>query len=188
MPKVVDVTRLFETAVEMFAARGYAATTTQEVADRAGVAEVTLFRRFGSKAGLLTAALTHCLGASPFGQVSMTDDVVADLVGLLEAYDATNRAYGGAVMTLLTEVPRHQELSGALAVLLPNLERAARVVAHHQDRGSIAPGDPMQKVSLLLAPQIAAGLWGRAGAPVPRGLDPAALVEAFLRGSGTMTA
>lgn len=40
--------RLFQAALELLAERGYRGATTREIARRAGVSEVTLFRRFGS--------------------------------------------------------------------------------------------------------------------------------------------
>ncbi len=61
--------RLVEAARQLFAERGYAATTTRAVAERAGVNEVTLFRRFGNKAGLLRAIAddisTQVAGVAP---------------------------------------------------------------------------------------------------------------------------
>ncbi len=48
-------TRLIEAALELFTERGVTDTTTKAVADRAQVNEVTLFRHFGSKHGLLLA-------------------------------------------------------------------------------------------------------------------------------------
>jgi AcrR family transcriptional regulator len=45
-------------ARELFQARGYVATTTKEIALRAGVAEALLFTNFGSKARLFDAAIT----------------------------------------------------------------------------------------------------------------------------------
>ena len=66
MPKVIDTDRLFRTTTLLFAERGYVATTTLEIAKRAGVNEVTLFRRYKNKANLISAALTHCLAVSPF--------------------------------------------------------------------------------------------------------------------------
>lgn len=113
-------------------------------------------------------------------------------MAILRAYDATNRAYGGAVMTLLTEMSRHPELRDAGGVLLPNLQNAARVIAHHQQRGAVGPGDPLQKVGYLLAPLIAARLWIRAGITtsseqsphVTPELHPEAIVAAFLGGHG----
>lgn len=50
-------TRLIEAALELFAERGITDTTTKAVADLAQVNEVTLFRHFGSKHGLLLAAI-----------------------------------------------------------------------------------------------------------------------------------
>ncbi|MCH0567608.1 helix-turn-helix transcriptional regulator [Streptomyces sp. MUM 136J] len=183
MPKVVNVDNLFEVVVQVFAERGYDAATTQEIAARAGVSEVTLYRRYGSKAALIEAALTHRLSASPFGRVVAGGDVRADLAAIVHAYDMTNRAYGGAVLTLLTEIPRHPELRNALSALMPNLQNAARIIAMHQERGHVGPGDPLQKVVFLLSPLIATGLWDRSGAGTDTSeLSPEAVVDAFLEG------
>jgi AcrR family transcriptional regulator len=45
-------------ARELFQAKGYGATTTKEIAVRAGVAEALLFTNFGSKARLFEVAIT----------------------------------------------------------------------------------------------------------------------------------
>lgn len=45
-------------ARELFQLKGYGATTTKEIAGRAGVAEALLFTNFGSKARLFEAAIT----------------------------------------------------------------------------------------------------------------------------------
>jgi AcrR family transcriptional regulator len=185
MPKIIDIDALFDTTVRAFAELGYGAATTQEIASRAGVHEVTLFRRYGTKAALIEAALSHCLAAAPFARVVATDDVRADLAAIVEAYDKTNRAYGGAVVTLLTEIPRHPELRGALSALTANLDSAARIIAGHQERGCIGPGDPVQKVGYLIAPLLAAGLWARSGTALGVwDFDPWAVADTFLDGHG----
>jgi AcrR family transcriptional regulator len=48
---------LLNAARELFAERGFANTSTREVADRAGVAEGLLFRHFGSKAKLFVESV-----------------------------------------------------------------------------------------------------------------------------------
>ncbi|QUR66233.1 TetR/AcrR family transcriptional regulator [Mycobacterium spongiae] len=183
MPRRIDVDGLFDATVRVFAERGYRATTTQEIASRGGVNEVTLFRRYGDKATLINTALTHALAKSPFARVTVTDDVRADLVALVQAYAATVETYGGAVMTLLVEIPRHPELRGAMAAFTPNLLNAVQVIATHQDRGQLRPGDPVQKLVTLIAPLMVVGLWARTGAEIiaPK-FDPDALVTAFLDG------
>jgi len=47
--------RILETARELFSRQGITQTTTRQIAEAAGVHEVTLFRHFGSKQGLLLA-------------------------------------------------------------------------------------------------------------------------------------
>jgi AcrR family transcriptional regulator len=49
--------RLLGAARSVFAGKGYQAATTREIAARAGVAELTLFRHFTSKQGLFEALL-----------------------------------------------------------------------------------------------------------------------------------
>ncbi len=183
MPKQIDVEGLFEATVTVFAENGYRATTTQGIAKRAGVNESTLFRRYGDKAALINAALTQALAESPFARLKVTDDVVADLVALVQAYSETTRRYGGAVVTLLTEVPRHPELRAAMTGLMPNLLNAVQVIAAYQDRGQLTRGDPFEKLMMLIAPLLMFGLWARTGAAsMVAEPDPQALVAAFLNG------
>jgi AcrR family transcriptional regulator len=49
--------RLVNAAFELFTTQGVTETTTRQIADRADVNEVTLFRQFGNKHGLLLAVL-----------------------------------------------------------------------------------------------------------------------------------
>jgi AcrR family transcriptional regulator len=51
--------RLVDAAFQLFSSQGVGATTTRQVADLAEVNEVTLFRQFGSKHGLLAAVMTE---------------------------------------------------------------------------------------------------------------------------------
>jgi AcrR family transcriptional regulator len=55
--------RTLAAAHELFTKNGYRATTTKEICLRAGVAEPTLFRNFGSKAELFETTILE-----PFGQ------------------------------------------------------------------------------------------------------------------------
>lgn len=100
MPKRIDEDQLFETTVAVLAESGYRATTTQEIAARAGgVNEATLFRRYRAKGALINAALTHVLADSPFARVGVSADVTADLAALVRAYVDTADKYGGVVAT-----------------------------------------------------------------------------------------
>src|SRR5689334_8899949 len=45
--------RLLQAALELFAAQGFEATTAAQIADRAGVTQMTFFRHFPTKAAVL---------------------------------------------------------------------------------------------------------------------------------------
>ncbi len=70
-------------ALELFASQGYQATTTAAIARAAGVNEVTLFRQFGTKAGLFATVIDSQLPV--FEQIvdsipELTDDPRRDLL------------------------------------------------------------------------------------------------------------
>jgi AcrR family transcriptional regulator len=49
--------KIIETAIKMFAEKGYANTSTSEIAKAAGVAEGTIFRHYGTKDNLLLSVM-----------------------------------------------------------------------------------------------------------------------------------
>jgi AcrR family transcriptional regulator len=61
--------RLIEAAIALFQAQGITDTTTKQIAERAEVNEVTLFRQFGNKHGLLLAILQEATVVAQVGQM-----------------------------------------------------------------------------------------------------------------------
>jgi AcrR family transcriptional regulator len=53
--------KILKAARELFEKNGFAATTTKEIADLAGVSEVTLFRHFSTKRALFEETLHSCI-------------------------------------------------------------------------------------------------------------------------------
>ncbi len=51
--------KIIEAAKTLFSTKGYAATTTKDISNFAGISEVTLFRHFESKRNLFQCALTN---------------------------------------------------------------------------------------------------------------------------------
>jgi AcrR family transcriptional regulator len=84
--------RIVNTALELFARQGITETTTRQIADRAEVNEVTLFRHFGNKHGLLLAVLQEFLQeyllATQFGASLMPVELKreVDLADFLQDY------------------------------------------------------------------------------------------------------
>jgi AcrR family transcriptional regulator len=69
-------------AARLFQIKGYARTTTQEIAEQAGIAEVTLFRHFGNKAKLFQAVAQQLSGSAMMPRIEpqLTGDYYADLL------------------------------------------------------------------------------------------------------------
>ncbi len=60
--------RLIQAALELFARHGVTETTTRQIADLAAVNEVTLFRQFGNKHGLLLAVIEDAAAFTQWSQ------------------------------------------------------------------------------------------------------------------------
>ncbi len=60
--------RLIQSSLELFMAEGVSGTTTRQIAEAAGVNEVTLFRQFGNKHGLLLAVLEESAALKTLGE------------------------------------------------------------------------------------------------------------------------
>jgi AcrR family transcriptional regulator len=83
-PTAKDQTKqhILERATQLFQTQGYARTTTQDIATQAGVAEVTLFRHFGSKQNLFQAVAQQLSGSemTPKIESQLTGDYHTDLL------------------------------------------------------------------------------------------------------------
>ncbi len=183
MPKVVDETRIFTAAIDQLMARGYDGATTRDIADAAGVNEVTLFRRYGSKAGLIEQAIASRLADTPLNRLAYTGDLEADLVSLVRAYLLTNEAHGDIVPLILIEVSRHPDLRSSMEVPWRNLDGVIGIIQRYQRDGLLGQEHPLSVIGSLLGPVMIIQMLRRANlqleAPI---VDPEAHVEAFLRG------
>ncbi len=74
-PTPADVetkTRIMQSAMRLFAKRGFDATTTKELAEASGVAEGTLFRHFANKKAILIEVATQ-------GWIDLLTDLLTEL-------------------------------------------------------------------------------------------------------------
>lgn len=156
----VSPDRILEAAATLFAERGYTGTTTISIAERAGVNEVTLFRRFGNKQGIL-AALAKQWRADMAG-------FAVDLVGI-----------PGDPRSTLEELAR-REYEGALSngVTAMRLVMEATAVPEIAEVMGRNPHNNLQGLADYLADQQQAGA-------VRADLDPRVMAEAFFAMTST---
>src|SRR5665213_2176571 len=81
--------RLIDAAERIFARDGLEAATTRAIARAAGCNEVTLFRHFGTKDGILAAVVRQTCGSGePASRLPDTGDLPADLKEFTRQYEA----------------------------------------------------------------------------------------------------
>ncbi len=158
-------TRLLRAALETFIERGYDGATTREVANRAGVTEVTLFRHFGNKENLLRTALAP---QAPMPQTWPA--LIGDRQPDLEAFflSLAQRLWRGMMgerrrllQVMVGELPRRPEL-GPAAGQMP-VEFAAGIgnyLEAMQKGGKVREGNPKLMALAFLAMFFAVAVGG----------------------------
>lgn len=111
--------RILDAAAQLIAERGYAATTTRAIAQLAGVNEVTVFRRFESKLGILRG-LGERLVAQQAGHAARAmpapEDTIATVANLARMEIDGALADGGFALRLAFDartIPEVGELVGS---------------------------------------------------------------------------
>jgi AcrR family transcriptional regulator len=142
--------KILEAAIEMFAEKGYAATSTSEIAKKAGVAEGTIFRHYKTKKDLLLAIVTPTLfqSVAPFlakefvkevfdSQYQSYEDFIRAL--LKNRYEFVKK-YLPAIRIFWQEMAFHEEIREQFQRIFTAhvYQKFKRIVEHFQTKGEIA--------------------------------------------------
>ncbi len=151
--------KIIQAAVEVFAEKGYAASSTSEIAQKAGVAEGTIFRHYKTKKDLLLSIVAPLMSKliAPF--------ILKDFNKVLDATYARYEDFLRAVIhnrqefvrkhlpvikILLQEVPFHPELQEQFKEHVAGkvLERFKNIVEHYQKEGQIIDIPPYSVIRM----------------------------------------
>ncbi|EOS55087.1 TetR/AcrR family transcriptional regulator [Paenibacillus barengoltzii] len=145
--------KILEAATEIFAEKGYAATSTSEIAQKAGVAEGTIFRHYKTKKDLLLSIAGPIVIklVAPFllrdfaKTIDMPYERAEDFFRAL-AKDRFKfvRENMRIIKILIQEVPFQPELLEQVKSLASEIvfERLKRVVQHFQEQGQLVDAPP----------------------------------------------
>ncbi|MEJ2412960.1 MAG: TetR/AcrR family transcriptional regulator [Anaerolineales bacterium] len=183
MPKVIDETRILRAAIDILMSLGYDGATVKEIAALADVNEVTLFRNYGSKAGLFEKAIQHQLADTPLNHLEYSGDLEADMLAVVDAYIQTNQEQGDIIAIILIELPRNPELQRSVDIPMNNLQGVIEIIRKYQEQGMLKKESPLAAVSALLGPVMIHQMFRRANLKYSLpALDPKVHVDAFLNG------
>lgn len=140
------VEKVLEATVEELAAKGYGATSIEDIAERAGVAKTTIYRRWPTKPGLVLAALDR-VAADVTGPHD-TGSVRGDLITMLKAFrDFASSPRGSSLMRMMLSEGADGEISQVARSIRKSKEAAPRsLIARAVKRGELPRGSEPQLI------------------------------------------
>ncbi|KQX53201.1 MULTISPECIES: TetR/AcrR family transcriptional regulator [unclassified Streptomyces] len=155
---------IFAAALALVSENGYAKTTIEGIAARAGVGKQTIYRWWPSKAAVLldafldlAARANEALGGDADSEIPDTGDLAADLRYVLRATvdEMNDPAFDAPTRALAAEGVVDPELGARFteALLEPQLQYYVRRIEAAQRAGDVDPDvDPRVAVELLVGP------------------------------------
>jgi AcrR family transcriptional regulator len=131
---------ILDSTIQLLSEVGYAATTVEAVATRAGVGKATVYRRWPSKVPLVIEALDA--RATEQVQIPRTGSVRGDLSEFLFGLVETLRGPDGRLVApLLAEISRNPELAEAFRrdLVAPRRAVMEQIVREGMARGDLRP-------------------------------------------------
>lgn len=141
--------KILEAAIDTFSEKGYAASSTSEIAKKAGVAEGTIFRHFKTKKELLLAIVTPTVAkfVAPFFIKSFTKEVFEKEYEHYEDFIrviAKNRLefvrkQFPVLKIFIQEIAFHDELREPFQKLFTEhvYQKFKKIIEHFQEKGEI---------------------------------------------------
>ncbi len=162
MPKVIVDMQIFQAVIETISQFGHAGATTRQMADAAKVSEVTLFRKYGTKAELVKRAIAALIEQTEFESAAhYTGDIHADLRRVLQAYQDAVIIHGRVLFFIFFELSRDPEMADSFAQPLALFQAIGQLLAQYQAEGILKSENPRHAVAALLGPLLYLSMIGR---------------------------
>ena len=153
--------KIIVAAIDSFSEKGYAATSTSEIAKKAGVAEGTIFRHYKTKKDLLLNIVAPLLAKSIAPFVIKDLDRVLDtnyesyedfLRAMVENRVAFLKSNLPLLKILIQEIPFHPELKEQFIEHIAKkiFSRFQNLVEHYQEKGEIIQIPPSSVIRMHL--------------------------------------
>ena len=155
MPKIINDEQIFQAIIETITEYGYSGATTRQIAETAGISEVTLFRKFTNKASMVNFAVSALIKNFDFEAATQySGDLRSDLIKVLEAYQATVVSHCRFFLSLINEMKQHAKLSGLMNVPTELLYSISELLNRYQSEGMLRIEHPLHAAASLLGPLV----------------------------------
>ena len=157
MPKVLDDEKIYRAVIQAVSKGGYSGTTTKKMATAAGISEVTLFRKYGSKQQIVKEAISFIIEQSDLRSATQyTGDVHADLTRLVKLYHDMANEYGDFASVVLFEMVRHPGLFDFFDEPFDIFLSFTELISRYQKEGILVEEPPLFALASLVSPVIMA--------------------------------
>lgn len=155
MPKIIDDEQIFQAIIETITEYGYGGATTHQIANTAGISEVTLFRKFTNKASMVNSAVAALIKNIDFESATQySGDLRSDLIRVIETYRATVVSQSRFFLILIGELKRYPELTGLMNVPVELLFSIGKLINRYQSEGKLRQEPPLHAAASLLGPLV----------------------------------
>ncbi|MEC3606417.1 TetR/AcrR family transcriptional regulator [Bacillus glycinifermentans] len=145
MTKQLTRERLIQAALTLFKEKGYAAASTRDIAQQAGVNHLTLFRHFGNKRNLFRESVIQHVASGDFTSAiegKLSGNLQEDLALIAQAYLEENLEKDGVFWLYFNEAKQDPEVAELVAEIPRKLhDFLASYFSQLHDRGSISSGN-----------------------------------------------
>ncbi len=153
MPKVLDDEQIFRAVIQHVSENGYSGSTTKEMAAAAGISEVSLFRKYGSKENLVKASISYIVGQVDLKSAGLyTGDVHADLTRMVRTYHDLAHEYGDFFSVMIFEMQRHLDLLDIVNEPFDIVLSYVKLMARYQNEGLLVKEHPLIAWASLVSP------------------------------------
>lgn len=155
--------KILEAAIEIFTEKGYSATSTHEIAKRAGVAEGTIFRHYKTKKDLLLSIVSPTLTkiVAPFFAKEFIKQVFNGtystyeqfLRALIQNRFEFARKFSPALRIFIQEMALHPELKEQYQSIFADLvmDKFIEIIKHFQSKGELIAFPPETIVRMTVS-------------------------------------
>jgi len=159
MPKIVVDETIFNAAIQTVLERGYSGATTKQIAEAAAISEVTLFRKYGSKAELIKQAIASMTEQMEFEAATQyTGDIAADLLRVTRMYQGSAEKSGQFIYSIILEIHRNPELVEIMNRPMGMIHAVGHLLERYQVEGILKQEHLLHAVAGLIGPLIATNM------------------------------
>lgn len=159
MPKIISDESVYKTVLKLISDKSYLGTSTMQMAEAAGISEITLFRKYGTKAGLVKNAIRHLIDNDKISSAFFyTGDIHNDLIRIVDVYKDMVEQYGNFMIMLISEVPRSDELKDIFEIPYSLVEQLMKLIEKYQQQNIIKKEPVRHALSALIGPLMYEGM------------------------------